>query len=259
MALWPLLFLLALTSADEDDSSHQLLQLGGADDLCAHCECSGFRIVCSALEGRDADFVDVSASVTVLEVSGAGRIGFRKGSLRAGARRTQVTVRGCRGLRLDSKSITLLERGSRVFLEASEVDRVEVETGAVDAEAGEFRLRLESVGDVSVSGQSFDVLRALTVSGAASLRADPSAFKPRVILGPDLEVELAGVRSIPTLPAGAFTSSGSIRVRDSAVKEIAANAFSGNQIGNVEFNNVTVDRVHRQEKHHGRPFFIESQ
>ncbi len=221
------------------------LNFGKGDRLCSSCDCQGSHVVCSELDGREVNFVDVPDSVTDLEVRGAGKVTFQSSSLRVRTSGSRVTVKNCSALLIQQEAVNFVDPSARLLLVVDNVDSATFETRSISARAGDFRLEVSSVQDLSVSGQAFEVLKKVNVRNVTSLSLKPGAFKPAVIGEMlDLEIRLSDVWNVNSLPKGVFTSSKSIVVSNSRIRGVMASAFSGIQMMSVRFVNTSIDRLH---------------
>ena len=220
------------------------------------CQCQAGEyandvVVCEGGINGDSTEIDVlslPSFVNAVRLSNASQVTFRRGAIRiTEGRRFYILINNVKRAQMDEKSLTLASGSSKLQLEISLAEDLQLKERFVSAKSGTVEASMSKVDTISIEAQAFDVLDKISLDNVGILHLEQLSFKPNVpplLQQPAFIAEFTNIRSIASIPSDSFPSAARIVFNNCNISDLETNAFSGNLMTNVTFNNTSIDRLH---------------
>ena len=114
---------------------------------------------------------------------------------------------------MDEKSLTLASGSSKLQLEISQAEDLQLKERFVSAKSGTAEASMSKVETISIEAQAFDVLDKISLDNVGILHLEQLSFKPNVpplLQQPAFIAEFTNIRSIASIPSDSFPSAARI-------------------------------------------------
>ena len=208
-------------------------------------------IVCdgNAVQGlMEVEVLSLPPYINAIRILNASQATFKRGAIRiSGDKRFSISISNVKNTQMDGKSLTLLDAKSKLQINVEDVEDLQLENRFVSAKKGIVEVTLNKVDTVSVESQAFDVLDKIIIKNVGVLHLEQLSFKPNVLPSsqqPEFIAEFTKIRYIASIPSDSFPSAARIKFSSCNISDLETNAFSGNQMTDLTFNNTAIDRIH---------------
>ena len=223
---------------------------------CTECECKAGEyandfVVCdgSTIEGlQEITILSLPHYVNSIQISNASQVVFKRGAIRVSEDKTfSIFIKDVKRTQMNDKSLTLISATSQLKVNVDNVEDLKLQRRFVSAKTGTVDISIGAVDTVYVEGRAFDVLDKMIMQNVGILHLEQLAFKPNVpppLQQPKFVAEFTNIRQIASIPSDSFPSAARIMFTRCNISDLETNAFSGNQMTNLTFNNTSIDRIH---------------
>ena len=222
-------------------------------NACSDCQCQPGEyandfIVCDgeAIGSlREINVLSLPHYINAIQISNVPQTTFKRGAIRISEdKKFSISITNVTRTKMSSKSLTLISATSKLRLNVEVAEDLQLDNRFVSAKSGIVDVTLDKIDSAAVDGRAFDVLDKITIKNIGILHLEQLSFKPNVpplLQQPEFVAEFTNIRSISSIPSDSFPSAARIQFTNCNISNLETNAFSGNLMTNLTFNNAAIE------------------